>query len=63
MLDRYGQEFCVEHQSQISESSHMCNQNNLKTPNIVSWPECQPELPSDGGDGDGGDIPRNFPIW
>ena len=29
--------------------------SNLKTPNKVPWPECQPELPGDGGDDGGGD--------
>ena len=33
----------------------------MKTPKIVSWPECQPELPGDGGGGDG--VPTTLPIW
>ena len=42
------------------------SKSNLKTPNIVSWHECQPELPGDGGGDDGGgdgDVPRTLPIW
>ena len=38
------------------------SKSNLKTPNVVPWPGCQPELPGDGG-GDGDDVPRTLPIW
>ena len=38
------------------------SESNLKTPNIVPWPECQPELPGDGGD-DGDGVPTTLPIW
>ena len=44
--------------SKLWELSHASN-SNLKTPNIVPWPECQPELPGDGGGG----VPRILPIW
>ena len=31
---------------------------------IVPWPECQLELPGDGGDGDGdGGAPTTLPTW
>ena len=52
--------------SKFRELSYESN-SNLKTPNIVPWPECQLELPGDGGDdgdGDGGGgVPRTLPIW
>ena len=50
----------------VSKSRYLSceSKSNLKTPNIVSQPECQPELPGDGGGDDGGcDVPRTYPIW
>ena len=38
------------------------SKSNLKTPNIVSQPECQLELPGDGG-GDSDGVPTTLPIW
>ena len=63
MLMRRAAKFCVEPRSPFPEIFHQ-ESKTLGTPlNIVSWPECQPEFPSDGGGGDGGDVPRTLPIW
>ena len=42
LLDRFGSKFCVEPGLKI-QISLMESTYNLKTPKIVSWPECQPE--------------------
>ena len=63
MLMRRAAKFCVEPRSPFSEISHQESKTIGKPPNIVSWPECQPEFPSDGDDGDGGGFPRTLSIW
>ena len=67
MLMRRAAKFWVEPRPPFSESFHQESKNIGKPLNIVSWPECQPEFPSDGGDGGGGDggdgFPRTLPIW
>ena len=60
MLMRFVSKFCVEPRSPFSNISHQDPKTIWKTPNIVSWPECQPEFPGDGGGGDGG-VPRTLP--
>ena len=63
MLMRRAAKFCVEPRSPFSEIFHQESKTLGKPLIIVSWPECQPEFPSDGGDGDGGDgFPRTLPI-
>ena len=51
---RRASKFCAKPRSPFSEISHQESKTIGKPSNIVSWPECQPEFPSDGGDGDGG---------
>ena len=66
MLMRRAAKFCVEPRSPFSEISHQESKTIGKPPNTVSWPECQPEFPSDGDDGGGGDgggFPRTLSIW
>ena len=62
MLTRRAAKFCVKPRSPFSEISNHEPKTIGKPPNIVSWPECQPEFPSDGDDG-GGDVPTTLPIW
>ena len=61
MLMRRASKFCVEPRSPFYEISHQESQTIGKPPIIVSWPECQPEFPSDGG-GDGGGVPTTLDI-
>ena len=61
MLIRFVSKFWVEPRSPFSNISHHDPKTIWKTPNIVSWPECRPEFPSDGGDGGGGDVPTTLP--
>ena len=60
MLMRRAAKFCVEPRSPFSEIFHQESKTLGKPLNIVSWPECQPEFPGGGGDGDG--FPRTLPI-
>ena len=64
MLIRFVSKFCVEPWSPFSNISHHDPKTLGKPLIIVSWPECQPEFPSDGdgGGGDGG-FPRTLSIW
>ena len=43
LLDRSGSKFC---RTPVSKSRYLSyeSKSNLKTPNIVPWPECQPEV-------------------
>ena len=59
MLMRRASKFCVEPRSPFSEISHQESRTIGKSPNIVSWPECQPEFPSDGG----GRVPTTLDLW
>ena len=61
MLMRRAAKFCVEPRSPFSEIFHQESKTLGKRLHVVSWPECQPEFPSDGGDGDG--VPTTLPIW
>ena len=45
MLTRRAAKFCVEPRSPFSEISHQESNTIGTPPNIVSWPECQPEFP------------------
>ena len=66
MLMRRAAKFCVEPRSPFSKIFHHNPKTIGKPLIIVSWPECQPEFPSDGDDGgDGGDggFPRTLSIW
>ena len=64
MLMRRAAKFCVEPRSPFSEIFHQESKTIGKPPNIVSWPECQPEFPSDGdGDGGGDGVPTTLHIW
>ena len=61
MLMRRAAKFCVEPRSPFSEIFHHDPKTLGKPLIIVSWPECQPEFPSDGDDGgDGGGFPRTL---
>ena len=56
MFTRFVSTFCVEFRSPLSNTScisHHDPQIIRTTPNIVSWPGCQPEFP-DNADGGGG---------
>ena len=52
MLTRFVTKFCVEPRSPFSEISHHDPKTIGKPPNIVSWPEGQPEFPDDAADDD-----------
>ena len=60
MLMRRAAKFCVEPRSPFSEIFHQESKNIGKPLNIVSWPECRTEFPTDGG-GDG--VPTTLQIW
>ena len=62
MLMRRGAKFWVEPWSPFSYISHHDPKTLGKPLIIVSWPECRPEFPSDGGD-DGDGFPRTLSIW
>ena len=51
MLMRRAAKFCVEPRSPFPEIFHQESKTLGKRLNIVSWPECQPEFPSDGDGG------------
>ena len=59
MLMRRAAKFCVEPRSPFSYISHHDPKTLGKPLIIVSWPECQPEFPSDGDDGG---FPRTLSI-
>ena len=59
MLMRRAAKFWVEPRSPFSEIFYQESKTIGKPPNIVSWPECQPEFPSDGGVG----VPTTLSIW
>ena len=61
MLMRRAAKFCVEPRSPFSEISHQESKTLGKPPNIVSWPECQPEFQDDADDDDSGDASTIFP--
>ena len=61
MLGSFVSKFCLEPRPESPNISHLESKSTWKTPNIVSWPECQLELPGDGGGGDG--VPTSLPIW
>ena len=64
MLTRRASKFCAKPRSPFSEIYHQESKTIGKPQNIVSWPECRPEFPSDGDDGGGGDgFPRTLSIW
>ena len=60
MLTRRALKFRVKPQFPFSEISHHYPKNIGKPSNIVSWPVCRPERPSDSS-GDGG-VPTVLPI-
>ena len=59
MLMRRAAKFCVEPRSPFSEISHQESKTLGKPLTVVSWPECRPEFPSDGG----GDVRTTLDIW
>ena len=58
MLTTSTAKFCVEPRSPFSNISHHDPQTWGKPLIIVSWPECRPEFPSDGGG-----VPTTLDIW
>ena len=60
MLIGFVSKFWVEPRSPFSYISHQDPKTLGKRLIIVSWPECRPEFPRDGG-GDG--FPRTLDIW
>ena len=63
MLTRRATKFCVEPRSPFPYISHHDPKTLGKRLIIVSWPECRPEFPRDGGDGGGSGFPRTLDIW
>ena len=61
MLTTSAAKFCVEIWSAFSNISLDDPKTTGKPLNVVSWPECRPELPSDGDDG--GDVQSTLAIW
>ena len=59
MLMRRAAKFWVEPRSPFSEIFYQESKTIGKPPNIVSWPECQPEFPNDA-DGDDTAARRQF---
>ena len=60
MLTRRAAKFCVEPRSPFSNISQHGTNTLGKLANIVSWPECRPEFPSDGGSNA---VPTTLRIW
>ena len=61
MLTRSTSIFCVEPRSPFSNISHHDPKTLGNPVIIVSWPECRPESPSHGDNGDG--VQRTLAIW
>ena len=52
-------QFCVEPRTLLSNICHHGPKTLGKPLTIVSWPECRPQISSDGGDGS--DVPTTLP--